>query len=112
MRHCWKSVAVLVTCTSRCSSRERLQRLASTWRQRCYLRQRAGLQIGNMIGGAVVVEYVFARQGIGRMALRAILDKDYPMIQGVVLLTAVIYVVINVVVDISYAWLDPRIRYD
>lgn len=72
----------------------------------------AGLQIGNMIGGAVVVEYVFARQGIGRMALRAILDKDYPMIQGVVLLTAVIYVVINVVVDISYAWLDPRIRYE
>ncbi len=71
----------------------------------------AGLQIGNMLGGAVVVEYVFARQGIGRMALRAILDKDYPMIQGVVLLAAVVYVLVNVVVDISYAWLDPRIRY-
>jgi len=70
-----------------------------------------GLQAGRLLGGAVVVETVFARQGIGHLAVDAILYKDYFLVQGVVLLAAVIYVSLNLLVDISYAWLDPRIHY-
>lgn len=70
-----------------------------------------GLQIGTMLGGAVVIETVFARQGVGRLAVQALLRKDFPMIQGIVLFAALVYVVLNIVVDLSYAWLDPRIRY-
>jgi peptide/nickel transport system permease protein len=70
-----------------------------------------GLQIGTMLGGAVVIENVFARQGIGRLAVQAVLRKDFPMIQGIVLFAALVYVILNIVVDLSYAWLDPRIRY-
>jgi peptide/nickel transport system permease protein len=70
-----------------------------------------GLQIGNMMGGAVVIENVFARQGLGRLAVQALLRKDFPMVQGIVLLSAALYVGINILVDISYSWLDPRIRY-
>jgi peptide/nickel transport system permease protein len=58
-----------------------------------------------------VVETVFARQGVGRLALDAIQYKDYFLVQGIVLLAAVIYVVLNLLVDVSYTWLDPRIRY-
>jgi ABC-type dipeptide/oligopeptide/nickel transport system permease component len=71
-----------------------------------------GLQFGNLLGGAVVIETVFARQGFGRLAITAILAKDFPLIQGVVLFGAVIYVVLNILVDLSYAWLDPRIKYE
>ena len=70
-----------------------------------------GLQFGNLLGGAVVIETVFARQGIGRLAITAILAKDFPLIQGLVLFSAVIYVVLNILVDSSYALLDPRIKY-
>lgn len=70
-----------------------------------------GLQVGNMLGGAVVIENVFARQGIGRLAVQALLRKDFPMVQGVVLLSAAFYVLLNILVDLSYAWLNPRIRY-
>lgn len=70
-----------------------------------------GLQVGNMLGGAVVIENVFARQGLGRLAVQALLRKDFPMVQGIVLLSAVLYVGLNILVDISYSWLDPRIRY-
>jgi len=70
-----------------------------------------GLQIGTMLGGAVVIENVFARQGIGRLAVQAVLRKDFPMIQGIVLFAALVYVLLNIVVDLSYAWLDPRIHY-
>jgi ABC-type dipeptide/oligopeptide/nickel transport system permease component len=71
-----------------------------------------GLQFGNLLGGAVVIETVFARQGFGRLAITAILAKDFPLIQGVVLFGAVIYVLLNILVDLSYAWLDPRITYE
>ena len=71
-----------------------------------------GLQFGFMLGGAVIVETVFARPGIGRLAVDSILAKDYPMVQGVVLFSAVIYVFVNLIVDISYAWFDPRIHYE
>lgn len=71
-----------------------------------------GLQYGYLLGGAVVVETIFSRPGIGRLAVSAILAKDYPMVQGVVLFSAVIYVVINLLVDVSYGWFDPRIHYE
>lgn len=71
-----------------------------------------GLQIGNLLGGAVVIETVFARQGIGRLAIDAILAKDFPVIQGVVLFAAIIYVSVNLLVDLLYSVIDPRIRYD
>lgn len=70
-----------------------------------------GLQFGALLGGTVITETVFSRQGIGRLAVNAILMKDYPVVQGTVMLTAVIYVVVNLLVDLSYALLDPRIRY-
>jgi ABC-type dipeptide/oligopeptide/nickel transport system permease component len=70
-----------------------------------------GLQLGNLLGGAVVIETVFAREGIGRLAVTAILSKDFPLVQGIVLVSAVVYVSINLLIDLSYATLDPRIRY-
>jgi ABC-type dipeptide/oligopeptide/nickel transport system permease component len=69
-----------------------------------------GLQFGNLIAGAVIIETVFARQGIGRLAVDAIRMKDFPMIQGCVLFAATAYVLANLLVDLSYGWLDPRIQ--
>jgi ABC-type dipeptide/oligopeptide/nickel transport system permease component len=70
-----------------------------------------GLEFAAMLGGTVFIENVFARPGIGRFAVNAIVARDYPQIQGVVLLAATIYAVLNLVVDLLYGWLDPRIRY-
>jgi peptide/nickel transport system permease protein len=70
-----------------------------------------GLQFGNLMAGAVIIETVFARQGVGRLAVDAIRMKDFPMVQGTVLFAATAYVLANLLVDISYAWLDPRIRF-
>jgi peptide/nickel transport system permease protein len=70
-----------------------------------------GLQFGFLLSGAVVIETVFARQGIGRLAITAILSKDFPLVQGIVLVSAAIYVLINLLVDLSYSFLDPRIHY-
>jgi peptide/nickel transport system permease protein len=70
----------------------------------------AGLQAGHLLAGSVIVETVFARQGIGQLAIDAILTKDYPLVQGIILFTAVTYVVLNLLTDISYGYLDPRIR--
>ncbi|MGA4507958.1 ABC transporter permease [Propionibacteriaceae bacterium G1746] len=69
-----------------------------------------GLQLGALVAGAVIVEAVFARQGLGQMLVQGIGSNDFPVIQGVVLVIAVIYILINIVVDISYAYIDPRIR--
>ena len=71
-----------------------------------------GLQFAGMMGGAVFIENVFARPGIGRFTVNAIAARDYPQVQGVVLFTAIIYVLLNLLVDLAYGWLDPRIRYD
>lgn len=71
-----------------------------------------GLQFGNLLGGAVVVETVFSRPGLGRLAVDGILSKDFPLVQGTVLLSAVIYVAINLIIDLLYAAIDPRIRYE
>jgi peptide/nickel transport system permease protein len=70
-----------------------------------------GIGIALLIGGAVVTETVFAIPGIGRLTVDAILRRDYPVIQGVVLLFSFVYVVVNLLVDLTYTVLDPRIRY-
>lgn len=70
-----------------------------------------GLQIGGLLSGSVITETVFNRPGIGRLAVEAILWKDFPLAQGTILFTATTYLFVNLLVDISYAWLDPRIRY-
>jgi len=69
-----------------------------------------GLQFGFLLSGTVVVETVFSRQGIGRLVVDAILWKDFPVIQGAILLSAVIYTVLNIVIDLSYAVIDPRLQ--
>jgi ABC-type dipeptide/oligopeptide/nickel transport system permease component len=69
-----------------------------------------GLQAGRLLAGSVIVETVFARQGIGQLAIDAILSKDYPVVQGVILLTATSYVLANLLVDISYGYVNPKIR--
>jgi ABC-type dipeptide/oligopeptide/nickel transport system permease component len=69
-----------------------------------------GLQFGAMLAGAVVTETVFSRPGLGRLVVSAILWKDYPLVQGIVLFMATTYVLVNLLVDVWAAWLDPRIR--
>jgi ABC-type dipeptide/oligopeptide/nickel transport system permease component len=70
-----------------------------------------GLQLGALLGGAVVTETIFSRPGLGRLAVDAILSRDFPLVQGAVLFAAVTYVLVNLFVDVSYAAVDPRIRY-
>jgi peptide/nickel transport system permease protein len=70
-----------------------------------------GLQVGLLLGGAVLTETVFSWPGVGLQLYRAISTRDFPLIQGSVLLIAVTFVFINLLVDVLYAWLDPRIRY-
>jgi peptide/nickel transport system permease protein len=71
-----------------------------------------GVTTAVLIGGAVVTEIVFNIPGLGRLVISAILRRDYPVVQGVVLVTAAAYVLMNLVMDILYAFIDPRIRYD
>jgi peptide/nickel transport system permease protein len=71
-----------------------------------------GIQLAGLLTGAVVIETVFSRPGLGRVAITAIGNRDYPLIQGTVLVTALIYLAVSLVVDLSYGFLDPRIRYD
>ena len=70
-----------------------------------------GLSIASVIGGVVVTENVFAIPGLGRLLVVAILNRDYPIIQGAILVISAFYVLINLLVDISYAYFDPRVRY-
>lgn len=69
-----------------------------------------GLHVGELLAGTVVIETVFSRQGIGRVIGDAIMVKDMPVIQGVILFSAIVYVTVNVLVDLSYSLVDPRIR--
>ena len=69
-----------------------------------------GLQVGALLGGAVVIEVVFARPGLGTIVVQSILKRDIPVIQGGILLIAAIFVLVNLIVDVSYSFLDPRIR--
>jgi peptide/nickel transport system permease protein len=70
-----------------------------------------GIQLAGLLTGAVVTEAVFSRPGLGGVAVRAINARDFPLIQGTVLVAAVVYVLVNLIVDLSYAIFDPRIRY-
>jgi len=71
-----------------------------------------GLQFGFLLGGAVLTETVFAWPGLGRLIVDSILARDYPMIQGVILIFGLLYILVNLVVDMIYAVVDPRIRYE
>ncbi len=70
-----------------------------------------GLQLGNLLAGSVIIESMFAIPGLGRMAVTAINGRDYPALQGVVLLFTLVVLLVNLITDMSYALLDPRIRY-
>ena len=70
-----------------------------------------GLSVGGLLGGAVITESIFGLPGVGRLAIDAISNRDYPMIQGAVILVAASFVFVNLFVDIVYAFIDPRIRY-
>ncbi len=71
-----------------------------------------GLQFGFLLAGAFFVEWVFAWPGIGRLAVQAIQQRDYPVVLGALLVTSVAYVIINLIVDIIYAYIDPRVQYE
>jgi peptide/nickel transport system permease protein len=70
-----------------------------------------GLDIGTLLGGAVITETVFEIHGIGLLNYQAIGHSDFPIVQGTVILAAMFIVVANILVDIAYAYLDPRVRY-
>jgi peptide/nickel transport system permease protein len=71
----------------------------------------SGLQIGYLLGGAVIIEQVFTLPGLGRLLLDSIYGRDYPVVQGTVLVIAIAFVLVNLVVDLLYGFLDPRIKY-
>jgi ABC-type dipeptide/oligopeptide/nickel transport system permease component len=71
-----------------------------------------GIQLAGLLTGAIVTEQVFSRPGLGRVAVTAIGNRDFPLIQGTVLVTAIIYVFVSLLIDLSYTVIDPRIRYE
>jgi peptide/nickel transport system permease protein len=71
-----------------------------------------GVQVGYLLGGAVVTEEVFTLPGVGRLVLNAVYERDYPLIQGTILFIAALFMLSNLLVDLCYAYLDPRIRYE
>jgi peptide/nickel transport system permease protein len=71
-----------------------------------------GLKVGALLGGAILTETVFAWPGIGRLLIKAIYNRDYPLVQGVVFIIAVLFILVNIIVDYLYAYIDPRIRFD
>ena len=71
-----------------------------------------GLQTGSLLAGAILTETIFSWPGIGKWVYDAILGRDYPVVQGGTLLIAVVFVLANLLVDLSYAFLDPRIQYE
>ena len=70
-----------------------------------------GMQIGSLMGGTVVIEQIFSIPGLGQMTLTGIMQRDYPVVQGCVLFIAFVYVIVNLLVDILYTYIDPRITY-
>ncbi len=70
-----------------------------------------GLLAADLLTGAAFVEVIFARPGLGRFAVDAVFQRDFPQIQGIVLFTSVVFVLLNLFVDLAYAFLDPRLRY-
>lgn len=70
-----------------------------------------GIRFGQVLAGTVIIETVFSRQGLGLMLVSSILGKDFPVVQGIILLVATSYVLVNFLVELAYTWLDPRIAY-
>nr|WP_283092139.1 ABC transporter permease [Brevibacillus sp. NL20B1] len=71
----------------------------------------AGMQIGYLLGGSVIVEQLFSIPGLGQYVLEGIYQRDYPVVQGGVLFVALVFVLVNLLIDIIYTWIDPRIKY-
>jgi len=71
-----------------------------------------GMEFGFLLGGAVIIETVFAWPGVGRLIVQSILDRDYPVVQAAVMMLAIIFVAVNLLVDLLYVWLDPNISFD
>jgi len=71
----------------------------------------AGLQLSTIIGGSVLVETVFNIPGMGRLAINSVLDRDYLVTESVTVVIAVAIILVNLIIDISYSWIDPRVRY-
>jgi peptide/nickel transport system permease protein len=70
----------------------------------------AGLEVGQLLGGAVITETIFAWPGLGRLTVQALLNRDFPVVLAGVFVTSVTYTLINLIVDLAYGWLDPRVR--
>ena len=79
--------------------------------RRCPILTLIGLQVGNTVSGAVLVETIFARSGIGRLAQEAVLRQDIPVVLAIVAVSAAAFVLVNLLVDLLYPWLDPRISH-
>ena len=71
-----------------------------------------GLMISNLATGAIIVETVFGWPGVGRLTFEAVINRDYPLLQGIVIVMAAIVIMSNLVIDILYGYIDPRIRYN
>jgi peptide/nickel transport system permease protein len=71
----------------------------------------AGLALSTIIGGSVLIESVFNIPGMGRLAVDSVLNRDYLVTQGITLVVAAVIILVNLLIDISYGWLDPRVRY-
>ncbi len=71
-----------------------------------------GLQFGFLVGGALVIETVFAIPGLGQLLFTSITARDYPVVQAITVVTAVLVIVVNLIVDLSYSFLDPRVTYE
>jgi len=71
-----------------------------------------GTEVSDLLSGAVLTESIFAWPGIGRLAVESLINRDFPMIRGTVIVMALTFLVANLIVDISYGFIDPRIRYD
>jgi ABC-type dipeptide/oligopeptide/nickel transport system permease component len=70
-----------------------------------------GLEMGHLLGGAVIVETVFAWPGVGLLAVQSVLGRDYPVVQAIIIISALVFVLTNLLIDLLYTWLDPRISY-
>jgi peptide/nickel transport system permease protein len=70
-----------------------------------------GVQVGYLLSGVVVIEQVFAIPGLGRLVIGAINERNYPLVQGVILIVTAVFVFVNLIVDLTYAWIDPRVEY-
>ena len=71
-----------------------------------------GIQFGRLLGGAVVTESVFAYSGIGRLVVTSILNRDYPVVQATLMLVVLVFLLTNLIVDLTYGYLDPRVRFE